>query len=140
MKTGRNEPCPCGSGKKFKRCCGAVSQSEERAPGNHSVSQRNMPLVETNDILRKTIILDGPRIGSSFDRFCETELVSIDELFSAAAFIILAGFKRAVDDASQAHQTMASLLYNAGSGLAAATQLIHLGHPLSVCVVARNVL
>jgi len=22
MKTGRNEPCPCGSGKKTKRCCG----------------------------------------------------------------------------------------------------------------------
>lgn len=22
-RTGRNEPCPCGSGKKFKRCCGA---------------------------------------------------------------------------------------------------------------------
>jgi uncharacterized protein YecA (UPF0149 family) len=21
--TGRNEPCPCGSGKKYKRCCGA---------------------------------------------------------------------------------------------------------------------
>ena len=21
-KTGRNAPCPCGSGKKFKRCCG----------------------------------------------------------------------------------------------------------------------
>lgn len=20
---GRNEPCPCGSGKKYKRCCGA---------------------------------------------------------------------------------------------------------------------
>jgi uncharacterized protein YecA (UPF0149 family) len=20
-KTGRNEPCPCASGKKFKRCC-----------------------------------------------------------------------------------------------------------------------
>ncbi len=24
--TGRNEPCPCGSGRKFKRCCGAASQ------------------------------------------------------------------------------------------------------------------
>jgi len=23
-KVGRNEPCPCGSGKKHKRCCGAV--------------------------------------------------------------------------------------------------------------------
>ena len=22
-KVGRNEPCPCGSGKKYKRCCGA---------------------------------------------------------------------------------------------------------------------
>ena len=22
-KSGRNEPCPCGSGKKYKRCCGA---------------------------------------------------------------------------------------------------------------------
>jgi uncharacterized protein len=21
-KVGRNEPCPCGSGKKYKRCCG----------------------------------------------------------------------------------------------------------------------
>jgi len=22
-KVGRNQPCPCGSGKKFKKCCGA---------------------------------------------------------------------------------------------------------------------
>lgn len=22
VKVGRNEPCPCGSGKKFKKCCG----------------------------------------------------------------------------------------------------------------------
>ena len=25
MKTGRNEPCPCGSGKKFKKCCGLAA-------------------------------------------------------------------------------------------------------------------
>ncbi len=24
-KTGRNDPCPCGSGKKFKKCCGAAT-------------------------------------------------------------------------------------------------------------------
>jgi SWIM/SEC-C metal-binding protein len=23
-KIGRNDPCPCGSGKKFKKCCGAT--------------------------------------------------------------------------------------------------------------------
>ena len=25
-KVGRNEPCPCGSGKKFKKCCGAPAK------------------------------------------------------------------------------------------------------------------
>ncbi|HHT00451.1 MAG TPA: preprotein translocase subunit SecA, partial [Thiomicrospira sp.] len=24
-KVGRNEPCPCGSGKKYKQCCGKLS-------------------------------------------------------------------------------------------------------------------
>jgi uncharacterized protein len=24
VKVGRNDPCPCGSGKKFKKCCGAA--------------------------------------------------------------------------------------------------------------------
>lgn len=28
MKIGRNEPCPCGSGKKFKKCCLALEGSE----------------------------------------------------------------------------------------------------------------
>jgi uncharacterized protein len=23
-KVGRNDPCPCGSGKKFKQCCGGL--------------------------------------------------------------------------------------------------------------------
>jgi len=25
-KVGRNEPCPCGSGKKFKKCCGSAAE------------------------------------------------------------------------------------------------------------------
>jgi hypothetical protein len=24
QEIGRNDPCPCGSGKKYKKCCGAV--------------------------------------------------------------------------------------------------------------------
>ncbi|OQY39355.1 MAG: preprotein translocase subunit SecA [Candidatus Cloacimonetes bacterium 4572_65] len=28
-KVGRNEPCPCGSGKKYKKCCGKNSTHEE---------------------------------------------------------------------------------------------------------------
>ena len=28
VKIGRNEPCPCGSGKKYKRCC--IDKVEQR--------------------------------------------------------------------------------------------------------------
>ena len=34
MKVGRNDPCPCGSGKKYKHCCYAkdsAKQAEEAA-------------------------------------------------------------------------------------------------------------
>jgi flagellar capping protein FliD len=31
-KTGRNEPCPCGSGKKFKRCCGVGAEPKITPP------------------------------------------------------------------------------------------------------------
>lgn len=27
-KIGRNQPCPCGSGKKYKKCCGRVGRAE----------------------------------------------------------------------------------------------------------------
>ena len=25
VKVGRNDPCPCGSGRKYKRCCGVMA-------------------------------------------------------------------------------------------------------------------
>ncbi|GAB4189192.1 MAG: hypothetical protein Tsb0015_09780 [Simkaniaceae bacterium] len=31
-KAGRNDPCPCGSGKKYKKCCGAKT-----APGRKKI-------------------------------------------------------------------------------------------------------
>ncbi len=31
MNIGRNEPCPCGSGRKYKRCCLAGKPSEDPA-------------------------------------------------------------------------------------------------------------
>jgi len=32
MTTGRNDPCPCGSGKKYKRCCGNAQQRQTAPP------------------------------------------------------------------------------------------------------------
>src|SRR6266436_515906 len=33
VKVGRNAPCPCGSGSKFKKCCGALSKAQDAAFG-----------------------------------------------------------------------------------------------------------
>jgi len=33
-KVGRNDPCPCGSGKKYKKCCGRHLKEKE-----HEVSR-----------------------------------------------------------------------------------------------------
>ena len=30
QKIGRNDPCPCGSGKKYKKCCGASVAVDEK--------------------------------------------------------------------------------------------------------------
>src|SRR5437660_10199071 len=35
-KVGRNEPCPCGSGKKYKNCCGRTAKIAGRGRTNPS--------------------------------------------------------------------------------------------------------
>jgi tetratricopeptide (TPR) repeat protein len=48
MKPGRNDPCPCGSGKKFKKCCGgkeAAAQSPHRqsaGSAGHDINATNV--------------------------------------------------------------------------------------------------
>ncbi len=48
-KVGRNDPCPCGSGKKFKKCC--ESKMAKRSIGNAQVlggSQKMSSLFSRN--------------------------------------------------------------------------------------------
>ena len=37
-RIGRNDPCPCGSGKKFKKCCYGKNQAEEQTDPFHSAA------------------------------------------------------------------------------------------------------
>jgi hypothetical protein len=39
-KIGRNDPCSCGSGKKYKKCCGSVAGE----PPLHGISQHELNL------------------------------------------------------------------------------------------------
>jgi SEC-C motif len=36
-KISRNQTCPCGSGKKFKRCCGSLTTTPARLPASHEM-------------------------------------------------------------------------------------------------------
>lgn len=38
-KTGRNDPCPCGSGKKFKKCCENKAAAKALSPERVSLKQ-----------------------------------------------------------------------------------------------------
>lgn len=40
-KVGRNQPCPCGSGKKYKQCCLSVDEAAEAAARDEQ--RRNAP-------------------------------------------------------------------------------------------------
>jgi SEC-C motif/Antitoxin Xre/MbcA/ParS C-terminal toxin-binding domain len=68
VKPGRNDPCPCGSGKKYKRCC--LSQSE--TPGLdffvHKLRQTEGKLVD--DLLKHADKYYGERVfAEAWDEF-----------------------------------------------------------------------
>lgn len=57
-KIGRNKPCPCGSGKKYKNCCGAGSNTPIQATEQINVFQ-----------LYRTIAYKGT-VGRQREQFC----------------------------------------------------------------------
>ena len=56
MKIGRNDPCPCGSGKKYKRCC-MSDHSTDTPPAD--------PLAEVKDEINK--FMEGKQFASQED-------------------------------------------------------------------------
>ena len=46
MKTGRNDPCPCGSGRKYKKCClNRQLTSQPSSLSSRSIKERNLILL-----------------------------------------------------------------------------------------------
>jgi protein O-GlcNAc transferase len=60
LKAGRNDPCPCGSGKKFKKCCG-----QESAAANVNKSSNSDALIAADSQQLVTLYQEG--------RFAELE-------------------------------------------------------------------
>ncbi|OFZ53854.1 MAG: hypothetical protein A2428_12840 [Bdellovibrionales bacterium RIFOXYC1_FULL_54_43] len=49
-EVGRNEPCPCGSGKKYKRCCGVSAAPKLHAPKEPAATQGAGPGFDPNQL------------------------------------------------------------------------------------------
>jgi Flp pilus assembly protein TadD len=52
-KVGRNDPCPCGSGKKFKRCCLGRIEEQERVERVRVERERVAAEMERLEMVRK---------------------------------------------------------------------------------------
>ena len=94
MKIGRNAPCPCGSGKKFKHCCIGVTRSADALealsrlapalPADRLYAQfvdveDRLRIAVSNDVLFNHLRRDGPRIANSFDNMCAQDLAALNE-------------------------------------------------------------
>lgn len=51
MKVGRNDPCPCGSGLKYKKCCLATETQNNKDPGALYAQRYKIRLKKQTDIL-----------------------------------------------------------------------------------------
>jgi hypothetical protein len=85
MKVGRNEPCPCGSGRKFKKCCGDALLRPSRP---YTAENRHSAFV---------------RLDAWIDAFAEEEAEAAHELF----------WGRFIDDVDELPEHLAMLSQDA---------------------------
>jgi hypothetical protein len=82
-KTGRNEPCPCGSGKKFKKCCIPPSYTPPppRPEPKHKLSRRQAGMLITHMLTMAEMYPERPRRPQeSFeDSELRRELLALDQ-------------------------------------------------------------
>ncbi len=62
-KIGRNEPCPCGSGKKYKKCC-------YQQGGDLGISNNNAPPIKISEAILK---ISEPLIS----KYSERKLITV---------------------------------------------------------------
>ncbi len=52
-KTGRNDPCPCGSGKKFKKCCEQKGKTKVLGPERVTLQQAPLSASKVSSLFQR---------------------------------------------------------------------------------------
>jgi tetratricopeptide (TPR) repeat protein len=72
VKPGRNEPCPCGSGSKYKKCCG---RDQADLPGAQPTRQNHQQTVRNKKAQEETVtVVEMRRLVALFNAACHAEL------------------------------------------------------------------
>ena len=109
---GRNELCPCGSGKKYKRCCLNKDVVVDRAERKVSTAQKQYSELyakiyeysrqdkfkeEYEKAKEMFYIIDDEKINSKFDRFFNTYFIQ-DHIMESKKFITVDFYEENRDD------------------------------------------
>jgi hypothetical protein len=142
-KIGRNSPCPCGSGKKYKRCCG-----DKPHPGLDPANiagvtidpRAKQVIYVTNDMLINQLRRDAPLIADSFDRLHADDLREMSELLGSASVLLLNGFRRAAENGDDLRTVAAQLAFNALNTFVSSVTLLRNGFCLQAAMLIRSIL
>jgi TolA-binding protein len=93
-KPGRNDPCPCGSGNKYKKCCLAKEEAVEREQLAEAEAERAERAAAHRSHLREVRAAIAARLAGAEDADDELTIAS-----NAAADLVRAG---KLDEAEQA--------------------------------------
>jgi hypothetical protein len=92
-KVGRNDPCPCGSGKRFKKCCrnsGCFRRCESGLLLSGNDSHGNARLVSAGRSESRRVSADGTRLGRNDvqdGHFVRNTLIHSTSILNAPAFL-----------------------------------------------------
>jgi hypothetical protein len=138
-KPGRNDPCPCGSGKKYKHCCLGKRPSVPNKISSIVLDQeRKQVAIVGSNFLINQFKRDGPRIEASFDKYCMADLEALSELLSQTAGIVFAGLGKVTTQNDDLRFQCAQLMINAINEFGAAVQTLRSGYLLAPGILARN--
>ena len=152
MKVGRNEPCPCGSGKKYKHCCNDViadalqSIMPPELPKNRLYAQivdleRRKQIVTTNDVLFNQLRRDCPRIAETFDRVCAQDFEILNQEvchFVVTLAQVMISLQRTNGLRGDTYITYLTLLSNTAQTIIAAIELTRRGFRLQPGILIRS--
>ena len=87
MKPSRNDPCPCGSGKKYKKCCLSKDQEQSSGESAWSYAGKLYRIRHADDYPIEACYLNGKWQEQGFARILVTRLQEDGRLMMGAFFV-----------------------------------------------------